>query len=1143
MNILEFLQTKSKYNSVIDEIVNNLDSNTNTNIYIGNAAGNLSKMLAAITYLKTKQNIIYVTENIYEASKAYETFVDLLSEDEVSFFPVEEFISSELVASSLTFRLARMLTLYNITQNNPKLIVTTTEGITRQMLSKELITSSTIKIKVGDIINMKHLVNDLITRGYKKVSITEEMGTFSVRGSIIDIYPINANEVYRINFFDDEIETIKKVSIETQMSIGKCSDIYIFPLYDLFYEQDEIENIEKRIKQKLKITPKIEKDLEKIKNYNSLDQLYIYLPYIDPNYTPFLTLMDNPICFYDDLNLIKEHQQAQIEEIKQYLESKEFIGTNDFFLSIDEIIPLANTNIFLSQDISSLNNIKLSKLIDLKTINNFDYNSNLRQVIEDLKLNKHKTYIVTHQDNEKLKFLEEVFNNNNVTYNKDSIKNQTINLVVSANAYGFIDYELNIEILTPNEFAPGKINKHHKYQKYYQNTTKIYNKDDIKKGDYVIHQEYGVGIYLGIETKAIRERKNDYLVVKYANDSKLYVPVENIYLLEKYTTSKDANPKLNDLSGKEWKKKKAKVKEKVISVAKKLIKVQAERDLRQGYIYDKDSTYQLEFESDFDYLETSDQIKAIQEVKEDMESTRPLDRLICGDVGFGKTEVAMRAAFKAVDNNKQVVYLAPTTVLTRQHYYTFKERFEKYGIRVELLNRFVPKKRQIEVIEGLKNGFVDIVIGTHRVLSNEIKFKDLGLLIIDEEQRFGVTHKEKIKELKANVDVLTLTATPIPRTLQMSLSGLRDLSLIETPPTNRLPVQTYVLEANDSVIKEAIHRELGRGGQVFYLLNFIQDLDKIVSKIHRLVPIAKVGVIHGRLDKDQIENELVNFLDKNYDILVCTSIIETGIDIPNANTIIIEKADHLGLSQLYQIRGRVGRSDRISYAYLMYEPHKVLTKEAKMRLDAIKEFTALGSGYKIAMKDLAIRGAGDILGSDQSGFIDAIGLDLYMQLLNEAINELKGIKTEAELTKYYNIQISKHINPLYVEDDDIRISMHKQISKIKSRDQINALILEYTDRYGTLNEEILLYMEEKYLEFLLKSKGIESFKETDKEVNLVFDQDATNKLNYKQLSTAAKQHAPKFLFSINQNKITIQITKKDYQKSYIYTLTKFLENI
>ena len=526
-----------------------------------------------------------------------------------------------------------------------------------------------------------------------------------------------------------------------------------------------------------------------------------------------------------------------------------------------------------------------------------------------------------------------------------------------------------------------------------------------------------------------------------------------------------------------------------------------------------------------------------------MESPRPLDRLICGDVGFGKTEVAMRAAFKAVDNGKQVAYLAPTTVLTRQHFYTFKDRFEKFGVRVELLNRFVSPSMQTNIIKGLKNGYVDIVIGTHRILSDDIKFKDLGLLIIDEEQRFGVEHKEKIKLMKSMVDVLTLSATPIPRTLQMALSGLRDLSLIETPPTNRLPIQTYVLESNDSVIREAINREMGRHGQVFYLLNRISELDVIRRKINRLVPNAKIGIIHGKMDKDEIEDQLIKFLDKAFDILICTTIIETGIDIPNANTLIIERANILGLAQLYQIRGRVGRSDRISYAYLMYDKQSVLTDNATKRLEAIKEFTELGSGYKIAMRDLAIRGSGDILGSEQSGYIDAVGMDLYMKLLNEAINEEKGIVQEKENIRKYNVSISRHIEEDYAGADALRIDIHKSINKIKSRQEIDDLIKEYTDRYGTLSSDVRLYMEEKYLEYLLKQNGVESFKETEYEITFNFDEASSSHINLQKLFTLSLDLKLKYKFDYKSKRIIVKINPHASSNNYIYDLTKFLEKI
>ena len=931
------------------------------------------------------------------------------------------------------------------------------------------------------------------------------------------------------------------------MSSGSVNEITIYPLYEMFYDEKEIEKIVKRIKSKNIITEKIQRDIESIENYQNLDQLYTYLPDIYEEYQPFYQLIENNICIYEDYASCLEHEKAMNVEISDYFTINKRHINKDFFVTLQQALYFARLNIFTSVFRSSLVDIKLDQHIPLNTSNCYEYNNNIRTMLEDIKLNKEKTYLITHIDDKKIKFIEETFNSNQIDFKRiddvTEIKKGRTYISVMPNGYGFEDLETNFSIITPNEFAPGKIIKSSKYQKFLKDTTKIYNKEELNPGDYVVHQEYGIGKYLGIQTKEVRNTLNDYLCVEYSGDSKLYIPVENIYVLEKYIGSKDKLPKLNSLNSKEWQKKKEKIKEKTREIAKKLIKVQAERDSKIGFKYKEDTLEQIEFENDFEYNETQDQKRAIEDVKKDMEGPHPLDRLICGDVGFGKTEIAMRAAFKAVDNGKQVAYLAPTTVLTRQHFYTFKERFEKYGVRVELLNRFVNEAKQKTILDGLKKGYVDIVIGTHRILSKDIVFKDLGLLIVDEEQRFGVEHKERIKMLKSMVDVLTLTATPIPRTLQMALSGLRDLSLIETPPKKRLPIQTYVLESNDSVIREAINREMGRGGQVFYLLNRISELDHIRSKIHKLVPKAKIGLIHGRMEKEEIENELVQFLDKNYDILICTTIIETGIDIPNANTLIIERADILGLSQLYQIRGRVGRGERLSYAYLMYDKNKIITSNAAKRLEAIKEFTELGSGYKIAMRDLAIRGSGDILGSEQSGYIDAVGMDLYMKLLNEAINEEKGLPKEEDNIRKYHIDVSRHVDEKYVEDDAIRIEIHQSISKIKSREQINMLIKEYTDRYGKLSEQILLYMEEKYLEYLLKKLDVESYKETTDEIKIVFDEDISSRMNATKLFDLSIDMKLKYKFDYRNKRIIIKIDPHETTKSYIYGLVNYLEAV
>lgn len=1143
MNFIEILEGKSLFNKTYQKLLELIKKPNK--IYISECANNICKLYASGIFQKTKQNIIYVTSSIYEASRAYEILCEISGTDNVSFFPVEELISSELVATSEAFRLARMMTLYNIVNNIPQIIVTNTEGITRQLMSKEKLKDATIKINTNDIYDRNLLIEDLIIRGYKKATITSTRGTFSVRGGLIDVFPVNENNAYRINFFDNEIENIKKINLETQMSEGCIDALNIYPLYEVYYKENEIFKIKEQIIKDKGLNEKTQFALESIENYQNLEQLYMYLPYLTPKYQPFINLIENPICIYEDYNACLEHEKAIFEEITEYFLDKKTIINNDFFLTLKDINNQNNPVIYTSIFNSNIKDTYLDYHFNIETSNTFEYN-NFKTMLDDIKINHQKTYLITHIDDKKLNFIEETFKTNQIEYQKitslKQISTPKVYIGVSENAFGFIDLNQNFELISPNEFAPGKIVKNSKYQKFLKDSVKISSKEELKPGDYVVHQDYGIGRYIGIKSREIRNTINDYLCIEYAKESSLYIPVENIYVLEKYIGSKDKLPKLNSLNSNDWQKKKEKIKEKTREIAKQLIKIQAQRDAKQGYIYKEDSTEQMEFENDFMYTVTADQQKAIDQVKQDMESTRPVDRLICGDVGFGKTEVAMRAAFKAVDNNKQVAYLAPTTVLTRQHYYTFKERFEKYGIRVELLNRFVPIAKQNEIIKGLKNGYVDIVIGTHRILSNDINFKDLGLLIIDEEQRFGVEHKEKIKNIKSMVDVITLSATPIPRTLQMALSGIRDLSLIETAPNNRLPIQTYVLESNDSVIREAINREMGRNGQVFYLLNRISELDTIRKKVQKLVPKAKIGVIHGKMDKEQIEDQLVDFLDRKYDVLICTTIIETGIDIPNANTLIIERSDILGLSQLYQIRGRVGRSDRISYAYLMYDKNKIITANATKRLEAIKEFTELGSGYKIAMRDLAIRGSGDILGSEQSGYIDAIGMDLYMKLLNEAIKEEKGEEKEEPNIRKYHLDISRHVDEKYVDADSIRIEIHQSINKIKSREQINALVAEYTDRYGKLPEDILLYMEEKYLEYLLKINGVESLKETQKEIIIHFDEQTSQKINLQKLFELSLDLYLRYRFDYKNKKIIIKIDNNP-TTSYIFGLTKYLERI
>lgn len=1136
----DFIFKNKKVNDVTNAIVNA----NGKDIYLGNVSQNLGKMILANYFLTNKKTIVYIASTIYDVTKAYDVFLDLLGKENVSFFPGEEFVSSEIVASSNMFRLARMHTISKILKGIPQVIVTNYDGAIKNVMSKEKLLAAIIEICTGDIYNKEKLVNDLAIRGYKKQPVTETQGTFSVRGEVIDIFPVNEDEPIRINYFDDEVETIKYFNVETQMSVRKIDKIEIFPLYEVYY--DDPSNIINAINKEQELTDKVKRDIDSLQNYENLDQLYIYLPYIDANYQNILSLIDDKIYAADEYRDILNKEKQELIEISEYIQSNHFKIKENFFISISELLTGTQT-IYLNQNLTNIVDHKFGYYKDLKTTNNFDYNNNVKNLIEDVKLNQTKIYIITQPTNIKMQVIKDSLDSNGVKYKEVDdiwkINKPGTYLATIENAYGYVDYEYNFEIITPNEYLSGKVNKTGKFQSYYKNSVKIYNKEELEVGDYVVHQNYGIGKYLGIETVELHNIKNDYLVLEYSENSKLKIPVENIAILEKYVGSKDRVPKLNKINSKEWSKKKAKVQEKVAELAQKLIKVQAERETKKGFVYPKDSEEQIQFEKDFGYNETKDQLTAISELKAELESGKLVDRLLCGDVGFGKTEVAMRGAFKVVEGGKQVAYLAPTTVLTRQHYVTFKDRFEQYGVKVELLNRFVTPQHQKEVIEGIKSGFVDIVIGTHRLLSKEIKFKDLGLLIIDEEQRFGVEHKERFKELKTDVDVLSLSATPIPRTLQMSLVGVKDLSILETPPHNRLPVQTYLLESNDSVIREAINRELGRKGQVFYLLNRIGELDKTIRKVRNLVPNARIGVIHGRLEKDEIEQIMNDFIDYEIDVLVCTTIIETGIDIPNANTLIVERADLLGLSQLYQIRGRVGRSDKIAYAYFMYEQDKILTESAQKRLEAIKEFTSLGSGYKIAMRDLSIRGAGDILGRDQSGFIDDIGIALYIKMLNDEVARLKGIKRDQLEQSKYHVEVSHHIDALYVSDDSLRIEMHKTINKVKTRQQQKLLLSEFADRYGTVNDEIKLYIEAKYLEYLLVIKDVDYFKETADNVELSFSETKSQHINAKEIFDIVTKIQPKFRLKYANRKIYICIKRTDFKTSYIYDLTKILETI
>ena len=750
----------------------------------------------------------------------------------------------------------------------------------------------------------------------------------------------------------------------------------------------------------------------------------------------------------------------------------------------------------------------------------------ISQIRSYLKLS---TVIIALDDERQIRLISELLNRHELLYTMLDNSGEFypgLNLVIDKIGFGFELVDENIVVISSNELFKTKNVKKPKYFKY-KNAKVLKDYQELEVGDYVVHDNYGIGQYLGIKTLEVQGVHRDYLYVAYAGDDTLYIPVEQFNLVRKYSSSEGKVPKINKLGSSQWQKAKAKARNKVDDIADKLIEIYAARMNQTGYAFPVDNEMQLEFENAFGYELTEDQVRSVKEIKEDMEKPQPMDRLLCGDVGFGKTEVALRAVFKAILGNKQVAFLCPTTILSMQHYKTMLDRFENFPVKVALLNRFTSTKQKNQILKDLKEGNIDLLIGTHRILSKDVEFKDIGLLCIDEEQRFGVKQKEKIKEYRKTIDVLTLSATPIPRTLQMSLMGIRGLSQIETPPKNRQPVQTYVIEKNDVLIKQIIERELARDGQVFYLHNRTSNIANTADKIGRMVPGAKVVVGHGKMDKNEIEDVMMRFVNKEYNVLICTTIIETGIDIPNANTIIVENADKFGLSQLYQIKGRVGRSNRGAYAYLLYNPSKVLTEEASKRLKAIKEFTELGSGYKIAMRDLAIRGAGDILGGTQSGFIDSIGFDMFMKILQDSVNQKMG-KQEQEIDiKNVNVNVDGYIPHDYVSSDIEKLELYQRLDNTKTISAIDHLKTEFIDYYGKLPDEVAALIEKRKLDILASSKIIDVLEEKKGNIEITFSSDYSKNVKGDQLFEIVNRLFTRPRFKQIDNKIAIILPKGD----------------
>ena len=1087
--------------NIFDNII---DINIEKNMSIVGCTDDFFALYLNSIFNKNNKNILVVTSNLYEATKLYNLISNL--NDKVFLFPMDDFLTSEAVAISPELKLNRLETLDFILNEDKGIYITNLMGYLRYLPTIDTYKNSFINLNISMEIDPKELINKLERIGYNRNSIVTNVGEYAVRGFILDIFPIGEENPMRIEFFGDEIESIRCFSSNTQKSINTVNNLIVKPNSEFIFEKEVVD---------------IEQNNKNLEFVGDVSNLYNYL--------------DNPYTFFKDYNQITVTYENLLNEMFEYKSTKDLDYKGNYmngFLSIYVNYPVYYNSI---DNIS--NNNDISKSIDFKveTITPFfedvdRINTYIRNCI-----NKGKTVVLClldYQYKNIIKILNmkvNVLDNNSLLINEVNYLNKSLNKGFCFNNYVFISaYELFNVKSKPKK----SINK-------FKYATTISDINKLSIGDYIVHNTHGIGIYNGIKTLTIGNIIKDYIEVLYKNTDKLYIPVEKIDLLFKYSGKEGMVPKVNSLSGNEWEKTKARVKNKVSDMADRLIKLYAERESKVGYAFSKNNELMEDFKNRFAYDLTKDQVTSINQITLEMEKSVPMDKLLCGDVGFGKTEVAFVAAFKAMVDSKQVLYLCPTTILAKQHYSNAIERFKDFPVRIEILSRFSTPNEVKKILEGLSDGTIDMVIGTHRLLSDDIKIKDLGLLIIDEEQRFGVSHKEKLKEYKSNVDVLTLTATPIPRTLQMSMVGIRSLSLISTPPVNRYPVQTYVVEENDLILKDVIYKEMTRNGQVFILYNKVSDIEKVVSKVRSLVPSANVDYAHGKMTKNELENRILSFTNKEFDILVCTTIIETGIDIPNVNTLIILDSDRFGLSQLYQIRGRVGRSDKIAYAYLMYKPNKLLTETAVKRLNVIKEFTALGSGFSIAARDLSIRGAGDILGSEQAGFIDSVGIDLYLKMLNDEINyRNNGKLVEEEINSKPLINVSTHISDNYVKEDELKIEIHKLINEVNSLEKLNNVKIELEDRFGKLDEDLIIYMYEEWFEKLVNKFDIKQVKENKNSIELVFKN--LDNIKIDDLFVLAFNVSTMFRFkSLGSNLIIVLDTIK-LDKHPIYYLVELL---
>ena len=1107
--VMQPLKDNMKFKSITEKIS---EKTFPINIY-GISESGKSYIINGI-FEENDNSMVVVTHSDVDAKNLYEDLSFYTTD--VFYFPVREVVFYNVDAISGDLRWARLKVIKEILQNErKKIIVTSIDALTSLYTPKEYYLRYSMIIKTGDDIDLKEISKSLLQCGYERVEVVEGKGEFSFRGGILDVFPPTSAYPYRVELFGDEVDSIRTFNTESQRSIEKVEEFSIFPSKEVIVDDEcrsrAVQNINEELKKVIANVSKENKEsVEKIKgivgkNIELLNNTY-YFETID-SYLPF---------FYEKLDSFFDYLQGYTFVVDDFKRSSgkmesiyyEFNENYMSFLQRGDILPSQNSLLLNKGELES--KLENSSLITLSSfLNKSDglfntvdigfeevtlnkYNGQLNMLIEDIqerKEKKYKTVILAGTRPRGERLVKTLMEKGIFSTYKDSIdKIEAGEVVITfGNLLRGFDYpELELSIISDKDIFGETRRKRSGKAVRKKGVAKITSFAELKPGDYVVHANHGIGVYKGIKQMAAGGTTRDYLDIVYDKGDKLYVPVDQLDLVQKYIGSEGNSPKINKLGGAEWQKAKAKARKSINEIAQDLVKLYAARATLKGHSFGKDTEWQRQFEDEFPYEETPDQLASLEEIKRDMESDKPMDRLLCGDVGYGKTEVAIRAAFKAVMDGKQVAFLVPTTILADQHYNNFIKRFSDFPIKIDMISRFRTPKQQKATLQALKEGNVDILIGTHRLVSKDIVFKDLGLLIVDEEQRFGVAQKEKIKGMKKNVDVLTLSATPIPRTLHMSLTGVRDISVIETPPEDRYPIQTYVVEQNDQLIRDAILREIGRGGQVYFVYNRVESIDSMANYIRDLVPECKVGIMHGQMTEKELETEMIAFMNKEYDVLVCTTIIETGIDISNVNTMIVHNADKMGLSQLYQLRGRVGRANRIAYAYFIYTKDKILTEVAEKRLKALKDFTELGSGFKIAMRDLEIRGAGNMMGSSQHGHMANIGYDLYCRMLEDTIKLIKGEIENEPIETSVDIKVDAFIPSSYITDEIQKIEVYKKIAAIENINDFMEIKSELEDRYSSIPDSVYNLMDIAYIKSLCKGLYIEDIKEIAKELRFKF---------------------------------------------------------